>query len=141
MTSELAPSGKGLSKRVSLALAARATARMEQVLFSGVDDRPSMVAALEAMFFDDRVLEDERFDKEGNVTSVTRKPRVSVKEKTNIAALFMRQTLSRERMMRHLGLKFNEEAPVKTILAHVEKTMSPEEQRKFLLDAVHEAGK
>lgn len=140
MTAEIIPEGKGLSRRVSLALAARSTARMEQVLFAGVDGRPSMVAALEAMFFDDRVLEDEKFDKDGNVTSVTRKARVSVKEKTNIAALFMRQTLSRERMMRHLGLKFNEEAPAKRAIEYIEKTMSPEEAKDFLLKQLHEDG-
>lgn len=134
----LVPDAPKRPARLSSRLAARGAAQMEEYLLVGDGMNPSMVAQLWAMFNDDRVLVDEKYDDEtGVLVSKRERLRVSIKERTGIANLFFRQALSRERMMRSLGMKYDESKPVESMLQRIEASMTPEEKRQFLLDALH----
>jgi hypothetical protein len=85
-------------------LAMGAAAKLERMFAEGSEEFPSVVDRLWEMFNDDGEIVSEKFDKDGNVTSRTTRPRVDIKQKIQIATLYGQFTAIKEQTLAEVGL-------------------------------------
>lgn len=107
MSSEITPVKPKLRPKLKRMkrLALQNADKMQQYLACGDGENPSMVDYLKEQFFsEDEILTGVKTDKEGNIVQEIYKPKVSVKEKTNIAAFFAREAAQRQQVLKAAGL-------------------------------------
>ena len=116
--------------------AIRAADLMQKYLAEGSEDHPDMVTYLADKFYDDsEIVTGVEKNNAGDIVGEYRKPRVSVKEKTNIASFFAREANSRAQVAKAAGLsKFSDgaQAPQTVLNINIRADLPLEERIKLI---------